>query len=93
LEIVDAVGCKLVEAVEIVGASSINVTTTNETCLLNDGSASISAFDLNFSYLWNTEATTQTIAGLSTGYYVATTTDVVNICNAIDTVFVAQDST
>lgn len=93
VQIVDAVGCKLTETVEILGSSSINTTTTNETCLLNDGTATISAFGSSFTYLWNTGATTQTIAGLNTGYYASTTTDIINSCIKIDTVFVAQDST
>lgn len=93
IEIVDANGCKLIETVEIFSASSSNVTTTNETCLLNDGTATISAFGSNFNYLWNTGATTQGITGLSTGFYVSTVTDITNQCTKVDTSFVEQDST
>ncbi len=50
---------------------------TDETCLEHNGSATanVSGTSSPFSFLWSTGASTQTISGLSQGYYSVTITD------------------
>lgn len=53
---------------------------TDESCLLNDGSAgvTVSGGISPYTFLWNNGATTQNISGLSAGTYILTVTDAAN---------------
>ena len=79
----DALGCKDTLDVTINQPNPLTATPTvnNVTCTgLNNGSISltISGGTPNYSYLWNTGATTQNISNLATGIYSVTVTDLNN---------------
>ncbi len=91
----DAAGCTAYASFLIGGLDVLELASENETCLGDDGTATVvlNGTANSYDYLWNTGGTTQTITGLVEGYYAITIDDAANNCSLIDTVFVAQDST
>ena len=55
----------------------ITLTTTDESCLQNDGaiSTSVSGGTSPYTYLWSTSATSANLSGLTNGSYSVTVTD------------------
>ncbi|MBL4653023.1 MAG: gliding motility-associated C-terminal domain-containing protein [Flavobacteriales bacterium] len=89
--------CNKYLSVTITEPSSISVTptVTNVSCTGNsDGSIaiSVSGAATPYSYLWNTAATTQSLTGLSIGFYTLTTTDNLS-CSSINSYTITQPPT
>ena len=75
-----------------------NTSSTGETCVLNDGTATVAPTGGSgtYTFLWDAAAgsqTTATATGLSAGSYVVTVTDAVGGCSANAAVTVADDCT
>ncbi len=92
--VTDANNCSVVGTVMIEepAAWQISVTSTDETCAFNDGTASVTATNgaTPYTYAWNTSpmSTTNAISNLSGGTYIVTVTDTAN-CSLIDTAMIA----
>jgi gliding motility-associated-like protein len=91
--ITDANNCSLVGTITIEAppAWQISVTSTDESCALNDGTANVSASNglSPYTYAWNTSPvhTTNSLTNLSGGIYIVTVTDSVG-CTLSDTAVV-----
>ncbi len=83
--ITDAVGCTQSGFVTVppIDVISLALSSTSATCLLSDGSVSVTASTgvPPYSYLWTGGATTSSVTGLPSGYYHVTVTDA-NGCTA-----------
>ncbi len=77
ITVTDLNGCAETCSVSITCNLSANITTTNTSCNLDNGSLSAIATggDGNYSYLWSTGAASPTIANLPMGTYNLTITD------------------
>ncbi len=78
--VTDAAGCTSINYYSITQSPnglSLLSTQTDETCLQANGSASVTVLGgtAPFTYLWSNGATTQSVSGLSYGYYTVTVTD------------------
>jgi len=92
VEIEDANGCPAELTVQITGPAILlaNASSTHESGVgLNNGTATAqpTGGTAPYTYLWSTNATTQTITGLAPGTYTVTVTDD-NDCTAVQTVTV-----
>jgi len=91
--ITDANNCSLVATVIIEEPApwQIPITATDESCALNDGSASVNPTNglAPYTYAWNTSPvnTTSSLTNLSGGIYIVTVTDAAN-CTLSDTAVV-----
>ncbi|GDX52571.1 hypothetical protein LBMAG27_16180 [Bacteroidota bacterium] len=70
------------------GIPAIATTTITDTQCPGSGAIDIGMNTGAYSFVWNTGATTEDIAGLTAGIYVVTVTG--NGCNAVDSITVAQ---
>jgi gliding motility-associated-like protein len=91
--VTDANNCSVVGTVTITTPTTIlTITSTaiNETCTQNDGAAIINVNGgvTPYNILWNTNATTDSLANLTAGTYTVTVTDA-NGCSMSDTIIVA----
>ncbi|MDB4438789.1 SpaA isopeptide-forming pilin-related protein [bacterium] len=72
-------GCTSTATTSVGGTNTItvNATGTFTTCGVSNGTATVTGFGGSgfYTYLWNTNATSQTITGLSSGNYNVTVTD------------------
>ncbi len=86
--VTDANGCTRSGTVNIppVNTVALNVTGSNATCALSNGSINLtpSGGTAPYTYLWNTGATTASLSGLAAGFYSVTVTDA-NGCHTVKT--------
>jgi len=91
--ITDAGGCSNTQTVSVTSNSalSLNVTSTQSGCTLNNGTATANPANgiTPYSYSWNNGQSTQTATGLAVGNYTAVVTDA-NGCTQMQTVSVTQ---
>ena len=91
--VIDVNGCITIDSVEVINgcpcADTVTVMSTPETCLGNDGSATVTALGIDgpYSYQWSTAAadTFATVTGLSFGTYSVTVTDTTG-CMSVTTI-------
>ncbi|WP_035845706.1 SprB repeat-containing protein, partial [Crocinitomix catalasitica] len=92
--VTDANGCMITDSIEVVQPTELELDfeTTMVLCNLGaDGSATVSVTGgtPEYSYLWNTGATTATISDLTAGIYTVTITDA-NGCEIVDSVEITE---
>ncbi|MCD6062275.1 MAG: hypothetical protein K0R82_186, partial [Flavipsychrobacter sp.] len=79
LKVTDAQGCATTKYVNVAQSVNIgaNTTPTPATCVQNNGAATVfgSGGVPPYTYLWSNSGTTQTITGLTAGYYTVKVTD------------------
>ena len=94
VQVIDINGCSANASVTITEPSllSVAVSSNNETCATNDGSASaISTGGVSpYNYAWSTGGTTSEIQGLNEGDYQLTITDI-NGCQANGSITIGND--
>jgi hypothetical protein len=89
----DANGCIAIDSIMVMDlcpcGDTVMVSSTAETCIGNDGTATVTATGGQFSYLWSSGATDTmaTVTGLSFGNYTVTVTDTSG-CVTVSTVTV-----
>jgi len=95
LTVTDANGCTISDFVSIspfqCAGLSLNVTATNVTCngAANGTATAVPSGSSGYTFVWNTGATSASIANLAPGNYTATVTDVAG-CTAVDGASVSQ---
>jgi len=79
VQVTDALGCNTTRGASVQQSKTIgtNITSTPATCVQNNGAATSfgSGGIPPYTYLWSNSATTQSITGLTAGFYSVTVTD------------------
>ncbi|MEM6964525.1 MAG: T9SS type A sorting domain-containing protein [Bacteroidota bacterium] len=85
-------GCEFSEMVEVINNGfEMIVNTSNATCDLADGGASVTTNVANPAFAWSTGATTQSISDLSQGWYSVTVTDVDQGCGKHQNFYIDEE--
>ena len=91
IQVSDAKGCSATDNVIVtVDPAPVITVTGNDPnpcgTLTGDATANVPGLSTDYTYLWNTTATTQTISGLIAGIYSVTVTEIATGCSSIGSV-------